>query len=406
MGNEQFLNDLQSFYNHYKELRIGKITRLDLPQLPIQYRDFAIWQRNHIKGEYLKIQLSYWLDKLRDYQILNLPLDKPRSSHISYIGDNIYFKIDELISQNLRNLAKELNVSLYSLLLSGYYILLSCYSNQNDIVVGASIANRHYPQLETLVGFFVNTLALRSKINIDTCLVDYITEVGDDVIAAQLHQDLPFEKLVEALNIPKDTSRNPVFQIMFQAQNFGAINSQSFNNLLEPYYSDFESKVSKFDITTRINDGNIQLTGMFNYATNLFTKSSIQYLVKTYQHILEQLSNLDVHSQMRIKDLSYLNAQDYAKVITIWNQTDKSYPKNKTIHELFEEQVVNTPNNIAVAYETVVLTYRELNEQVNQLTNYLRKTCCIQINDLVALCLNRSEQMIVGQLRTSGNLCK
>ncbi|NDE18830.1 MAG: hypothetical protein EB000_00070 [Alphaproteobacteria bacterium] len=380
-----FLRELEAYYNYYLEESQGLETNLELPILSIQYKDFALWQRSYLSGERLDTQLSFWKNKLSGYETLNLITDKPRPSRIEYKGKDIDFELDEDTSIGLRELAKELKVSLYSLLLSGYYLMLRSYSNQDDIVIGTPIANRHYNQIENLIGFFVNSLALRVKINSKDSIKEFIQKIGQEVVEAQLHQDLPFEKLVEELKIAKDTSRHPIFQVMFGVESFG---SQLYNQgykqtatslakLLEEYIPEVNLyNIAKFDLSTFINDNHSKLKGVFNYAESLYTEKTIIGFIETYTQILKQLSRLANNSQRqeqtRINDLSYLNEKQYDQLINGWNQTDKEYPSDKTIQGLFEEQAERTPDKIAVVYENQSLTYRELNTKANQLANYLR----------------------------------
>ena len=193
-----FLNELKEYYRYYSTGE-SNANKLNLPSLSIQYKDFALWQRSYLTGAVLDKQLSYWKNKLEGYETVNLVTDYLRPIEIDYKGKNIYFTIDKELSLALREVAKKLGVSLYSLLLSAYYLMLKAYTGQDDIVVGTPVANRHYPQIEHLIGFFVNTLALRVQIDSssNTRLEEYIKKIGSQVIEAQIHQDLPFEKLVD-----------------------------------------------------------------------------------------------------------------------------------------------------------------------------------------------------------------
>ncbi|NDA89849.1 MAG: hypothetical protein EBY20_02925, partial [Alphaproteobacteria bacterium] len=182
-----FVKELETFYNYYEQIDEAQKADLILPNLPIQYKDFALWQRNYLSGVTLEKQLSYWRSQLINYEALNLPTDYNRPKEIDYRGADVYFEIDEKVSAGLRSLAKELKVSLYSLLLSGYYLLLRAYSNQDDIVIGSPIANRHYSQIENLIGFFVNTLALRCTIKSDLLLCDFIKMVRHNQV---IHIDI------------------------------------------------------------------------------------------------------------------------------------------------------------------------------------------------------------------------
>lgn len=335
-----FLRELEEYYRYYSNKAKGINTELNLPELSIQYKDFAVWQRNYLKSDKLKEEISYWKDKLAGFKPLNLKTDNPRPTQIDYRGSDLNFTIDEATSLKLRELAKGLNVSLYSILLSAYYLMLRAYSNQDDITIGVPVSNRHYNQVENLLGFFVNSLALRAKIDSALLIKDFIQKVGNETIEAQLHQDLPFEKLVDEFKVPKDTSRNPIFQVLFVVQSFGATD---FSDLLKKYEPiDEVYKIAKFEISTYIDDSQTALKGSFNYATRIYNETTIGDFLKTYKKILQQFANLATdlaqQDQFRIKDIEYLDATEYEQMLHAWNETDKEYTKNKTISQLFEDQ--------------------------------------------------------------------
>jgi amino acid adenylation domain-containing protein len=406
-----FFKELQAYYDYYLKQSLGLTPDLNLPTLDIQYVDFAIWQRKYLSGEKINKQINFWKDKLNGYETLRLPTDKIRPGKVAYEGRDIYFELDEETSTSLRKLAKELKVSLYSLLLAGYYVMLRCYSNQNDLVVGTPIANRHYSQIENLIGFFVNALALRVKIESKTLIKDFIQMVGKEIVEAQLHQDLPFEKLVDELNLVKDTSRHPIFQVVFGVQGFGGEvynkvydkNVNNIANLLQPHTTGSNLyNIAKFDISTFIDDSETCLRGNFNYATSLYTELTITGFIETYTRILKQFAdlkaNVSAQAQTKISDIKYLNEDQYNQIVNTWNKTKKTYPSNKTIHTLFEEQVEKTPNSIAIVYNGIRLSYRELNEKSNKLANYLKSIYDIKPDTLVALYLDRSEYILIAIL--------
>ncbi|NDE19202.1 MAG: hypothetical protein EB000_01995 [Alphaproteobacteria bacterium] len=336
---EIFLKELEEYYRYYLDEMQGLDTDLRLTDLSIQYKDFALWQRSYLSGERLEKQIGYWKEKLDGYEPLNLITSRSRPGQIDYRGASVYFELEKEVSLCLRELAKELHVSLYSLLLSGYYLMLRGYSNQEDLIVGIPVANRHYSQIEHLVGFFVNSLALRIKIDGRASIKEFIQVVGNEVIEAQLQQDLPFEKLVEELKIPKDTSRHPIFQVMFDVQSFG---SGLGSKLLEEYPVNLHN-AAKFDVSTFIDDSQDCLRGSFNYAISLYDEETIKGFIKTYVNILKGFADLgkDYRKLERTKvyNLNYIDEEEYKQIIHTWNQTDKAYQDNKTIHELFEEQV-------------------------------------------------------------------
>ncbi len=391
--------ELVDFYNYFESLKLDGTSHAGnhvVAPLSLQYKDFALWQRNYLTGVVLETQLTYWKNSLSGYETLNLPIDKPRPARINYSGADLHFEIDAATSYQLKAVAKELGVSMYSLLLSGYYLMLSAYSNQKDIVIGTPIANRHHQELQDMIGFFVNTLVLREEINPAESLAHFIKQVGNSLTQAQLHQDLPFEKLVSELDVVQDTSRHPIFQVMFGVQDFESQKNNS-TQLFELYHTkaDRTNRKAKFDITTMLNDSGEEIKGYFNYATSIFEEVSIQSYITTYKEILKQVALLR-KADKKISDLTYLTATDYDKIIYSWNDTGKEHPADKTLHQLFEEQAAKTPDNIAIVYEDV--TYRELNERANQLANYLKETYHIKPDDRILLCLDRSEHMLISIL--------
>ncbi|MCC2644512.1 MAG: hypothetical protein K0R94_290, partial [Burkholderiales bacterium] len=399
-----FLYEVNKIYKYYRELKINEHASFHsfLQPLSIQYKDYALWQREYLSEEILAKQLDYWKAQLHGYDNLHLMIDKPRPLILDYAGANVYFNLDEDISTQLRELAKELGISFYSVLLGCYYLLLSVYSNQKDIVIGAPVANRHYTGLENLIGFFVNTLAIRCEIDTKQTVFEYLSNIGNKVIDAQLHQDLPFEKLVDHLKVEKNQSRHPIFQVMFGVQSFGGSRTEkdlkrpnADTPLFEIY--DFEvPTVAQFDITTMIDDSGLELAGSFNYRTSLYNHSTIENLVKTYKIILENIVKSDKHT--KLSGIKFLSIEEYNESVISYNQIEREYSEDKIIHKLFEEQVAITPNNIAVVYEDIQLTYKELNKKANQFANYLRSTYHIKADDLVALCLDRSEYMLIAIL--------
>ncbi|MFS4432361.1 condensation domain-containing protein, partial [Chryseobacterium sp. S90] len=274
-----------------------------LPSLPFQYKDFALWHRKYVTEQVLDKQLEYWLGELSGFETLNLPLDFQRPGRISYEGTTLGFRISCETSFQLRSLSKDLGVSLYSVMLSGYYLMLASYSGQDDLVVGTPVANRHYPGLENMIGFFVNTLVFRQRVDFNTSVRDFITDVFSGVLGGQMYQDLPFEKLVDALNVDQDSSRHPVFQVMFGLQGFES--EAKARDVEDCFFHSFDSGIqdetSKFDLTTMIDDRGEELFGTFNFAKSLFKGSTIEHMISTYQYILDQFSDLFQHGSSEVK---------------------------------------------------------------------------------------------------------
>ncbi|MED7789619.1 condensation domain-containing protein, partial [Francisella sp. 19X1-34] len=386
------IKELTAYYDHYTNN-----TKLTLPELSIQYKDFAVWQREYLQGGELEKQIGYWRDRLLGYETLDLPTDYPRPTKIDYSGDSISFKIDENISNKLRLIARENNTSLYSLMLSAFYVLMHKYTSQEDIVIGTPIANRHHSQIQDLIGFFVNSLALREQIDGNEYILELVNRVYTNLIEAQSHQDLPFERLVSELNIEQDQSRHPIFQVMFGLQSFGSEGSKLF----KPIDSYNNYKIAKFDLECFIDDSNSKLQVSFNYATALYSKDTVQRMANGYQGILNRLIQ---SPETKIKEYTLLSEKDYQEIVYEWNARDRDCPKDKTVYELFEEQVKQNPNNVALVFEDKRLTYRKLNQRSNQLARYIRRQYKEVTNQelapdiLIPLCLERSFDMVIGIL--------
>ncbi|CAF3932082.1 unnamed protein product, partial [Rotaria magnacalcarata] len=406
-----FWKELQIFYDYFKKqvnnysVDSSSYLTLNLPALPVQYKDFATWQRKYLSGERLHNLSKFWKSKLDGFEMLNLISDcQIRPSIYDYSGDEIKFELNEQTTTGLKQLAKNLNVSLFSLLLSAYTFMLSNYTNQQDIVIGTPAVNRNQPELEHLIGFFVNMLVLRIKIDPHDNTMDYITKVSNEVIEAQIHQDMPFDCLVKEMQIETDVSRHPIVQVVFlmdnQFQIKPSITYQSTESgksteisQYSPNQQDFYT--AKYDITTSITESDIRLKGYFNFATKIFQPSTINGFIRSFVNILRRFSQLKQSSK-----LSDIDCIDTAQKDQIekWNQMDRHFTElatHTTLHKVFEEEVEKSSEKIAIVYEDVQLTYRELNEKANRLAHYLRSICDIQPDDLIALFLDKSELMIV-----------
>jgi amino acid adenylation domain-containing protein len=396
---EIMIRELLGFYRYHESVRIGGVDSASLPEpLTIQYKEFASWQRGYMSGEVLAAQLDYWKNHLVGCESLQLPLDHPRPSKVDYAGADVPFEIDPEASEQLRAVARELEVSLYSVLFSGYYILLSAFANQRDIVVGIPMANRHHAELQDTIGFFANTLVLRQVMDREERIAAFIKRVSDSVIQAQGHQDLPFERLVSEMNVQPDSSRHPLFQVMFGLHELGR--NHAIDELFEIHQTQNGKQKSpaRFDLTTMMSDRGAEITGFFNYATSLFEEATIYSLIATYKEILTQIAGLSQTPNQTIRDLRYLDRADHQKVIYDWNATQRPFPSDKTVHQLFEEQVERAPERIAVVCGNIELTYGQLNARSNQLAHYLRAHHGLEPDARIALLLERTEQMLIAML--------
>ncbi len=363
-----------------------------LPELKIDYKDYSVWENNQLSNGYFQESENYWINLFKeDVPVLNLPT-KTRPAVQSFEGDKLHSIINEFTTNKINILARELKVTPYVILLSAYYILLSKYTSQEDIVVGTPVVNRNKEELNNIVGMFVNSLPLRVKINSNATFKNFVMLVKDFYIEALKHQDYPFNELVNKLNLTRDTSRNPLFDTMFIYQNKG-YSPISFENINTKYYIP-DSKISKFDLSLEVIPNNNVFYLSFEFATKLFDKDFIQNLSSHYNNIINTiLENIEI----KISDICILSEKEKNKILYKFNDTKVDYPEDKTITQLFEEQVERTPNNIAVVFEDKQLTYRELNEKANSLAFYLRNKG-IKRNDIVGIMVNRSLDMIVSIL--------
>ena len=376
--------------------------QFDLPPLEIQYADFASWQRNFLSEKVLEEQLQYWEGKLQGYQTLEFPTDHVRPSTVNHTGARVGFALSEKTSAQARALAMQHGVTLHSLLLSCFNILLSKYTGQNDILTGSVIANRHLPQTVDLMGFFVNTQANRTILEDSQCFEELIQQVHQEQIQAQLYQDLPFERLVEALEVERDPSRHPVFQVMFGVISFEEKEAKyATARHMKPYPMEDIYNVEKFDLSMVIDESDGELKGQISYATLLFHEATISRLCDYFIYLTDQL----VHSPAEPIGAFHLLDQGRLKIVLEeWNQTKTDFFHTSTVHQLFEDQVKRTPNAVAITFQGVSLSYATLNERSNQLARFIRSQYqqhagrALTPDTLIALFLERSVEMVIGIL--------
>jgi len=370
-----------------------------LEKLPIQYADYSIWQREYLKGEVLTKQSEYWRNKLSGTAILELPTDKIRPMEKTHNGNKLFFRLDKDISGKLDALSKENNVTLFMTLLSVFKVLLNKYTGQDDICVGSPIANRTRSEVEKLIGFFVNTLALRSDLSGNISFVDFIKQIKQTTLDAYSNQDMPFEKVIEIIQPERNLSYSPLFQVMMVLQNNPA--SELFFGDLSLRPVEFEQTVSKFDLIISFKETAEGLLGEIEYNTNLFEKDRIERMVGHINILVESIIS---NPTVTISELEILASTEKHKLLVEWNDTEADYPKDKCIHQLFEEQVEKTPLNIALQYEQEELTYHELNDRSNQLARYLQNKG-VNSNSKIALIMDRSFEMLIsifGILKSGG----
>ncbi|MEW6737627.1 MAG: amino acid adenylation domain-containing protein, partial [Acidobacteriota bacterium] len=363
-----------------------------LPALPIQYADFAHWQREWLQAEVLQAELSYWKNQLTDISPLQLPIDRPRRSMQSLQGAHQVVTLTENLTAAIRSLSREEDMTLFMTLLSVFYVLLYRYSGQCDISLGTPIANRNHIEIEKLIGFFVNTLVLRTKLSADESFKSLLQRVREVALAAYTHQDLPFEKLVEELQPERDLSRTPLFQVMFALQSPPELARDLTNLTFLPM--EVEANTAKFDLTLSLIDSESGLLADLEYNIDLFDATTITRMLEHFQNLLVAITT---NPTLPIADLPLLSAMERDQLLIGWNNTKLVYPQDLCIHQLFEAQVERTPQAIAVIFDNQQLTYLELNQRANQLAHHLQ-SLAVGAEKIVGIYLERSIEMMVAVL--------
>ncbi|MDZ8135367.1 MAG: amino acid adenylation domain-containing protein [Nostoc sp. DedQUE04] len=364
-----------------------------LSELPIQYVDFAAWQRQQLQGELLQSQISYWKNQLEGApKLLELPTDYPRPAVSSFQGASYSFELSDDLYVALKKLSQQHGSTLFMTLLAAFQILLWRYTGSEDIVVGSPIANRDRTELEGLIGFFANTIALRTNLAGNPTFEDLLTRVRTKLLEAYAHQDLPFEQLVEELQPQRNLSYTPVFQVMFVLQNTPMSVFELPGLTISPLTIDNGS--AKFDLTLEITETPEKIFANLEFNTDLFKESTVKRMAGHFQTLLKEII---ANPKLRLSELSLLTEAEKRQLLVEWNDTQVNYPQDQCIHQLFEAQVERTPDAVAVVFEHEQLTYRELNTKANQLAHYLR-SLGVKPEVLVGICVERSIEMIIGLL--------
>ena len=364
-----------------------------LPELPVQYADFAHWQQGWLRGEILETQLTYWKQQLLGApQLLELPTDHPRQAVQTFHGARQSMLLPRTVSDRLKALSRQEGVTLFITLLAAFQVLLHGYTNQDDLVIGTPIANRNRLEIEGLIGFFVNTLVLRTDLAGDPTFRELLRRVREVCLGAYAHQDLPFERLVEELHLARDLSRNPLFQVMFVLQNASLQPVELPGLSLIPV--EVDTGTTHFDLTLHIVDSDQGLVGTLAYNSDLFEAATIARMLG---HLGTLLQGVAAAPERRLSDLPLLNEAERQQVLVDWNATRTDYAGDLSIPQLFETQVERKPEAIAVVLEDEQLTYKELNRRANQLANHLR-SLGVGPEVRVGVCLKHSLEVIVGLL--------
>jgi len=375
----------------YEAFRAGRPS--PLPELPVQYADYAVWQREWLRGEVLEEQLSYWKQALADLPVLELPTDRPRPAVASNRGARFGFELGEDLTRELKELGRRERATLFMTLLAAFQVLLYRFSGQEDVAVGVPLAGRRRPELEGLIGFFVNMLVLRGDLSGQPSFKDHLARVRTQALAAYAHQDMPFAKLVEELAPTRNLSRNPLFQVCFALENTPPGKWQ-LPGLEAQVIKGVRDQMAKFDLQFFVAEEQGKINVAVEYATDLFDASTVERMAGHWRVLLE---GIVADPTQKISRLPLLTAAERQQLLGQRNATAAAYARDMCIHELFEAQVRRTPEATAVVFEKQHLTYAALNARANQLAHHLRKLG-VGPEALVAVAMERSLDLVVGLL--------
>ncbi|MFT3764376.1 MAG: amino acid adenylation domain-containing protein [Minicystis sp.] len=375
----------------YEAFRAGRPS--PLPELAIQYADFAAWQRAWLSGETLDRQLSYWKTQLAGAPAaLELPTDRPRPPVLGTRGARRRFSLPPALGQALKELSRRENATLFMTLLAAFDVLLARWSGQDDIVIGTPAAGRTRPEIEPLIGFFVNTLVIRARIGEDASFLDLLARVREACLGAYAHQDVPFERLVADLAPERDLTRTPVFQVSFTVQDVAGeglrLPSLSLSGVAA------ETTTSKFDLSLALGDSPNGLLGSLEYNADLFDADTVDRVIAQYRVLLEGIA---ARPEAKTWELPILSEEERRRLVVEWNEPALDFPPRTCLHAWFEEQVDATPEAPAVTFEGKSLSYRELDERANRVAHALVKRG-VGPEVLVGLCMERSGDLLVALL--------
>ena len=384
-----FVRELATLYESFARQQPSP-----LPELPLQYADFAVWQRQFLQGEALSSQLEYWRRQLEGSDsALSLPTDRPRPRVRTHAGGKLSFQVDAAVARQLRALGGQEKASLFMVMLAALQTLLFRYTREPRLSVGTYIANRNRTEIEPLIGFFLNTLVMRTELTGNPSFRELLRRVVNVTLGAYAHQDVPFETLLEKLAPTRDTSFSPFFQVMLVLQNTPSSSAELGPLRLEPFSAGGEP-FAQFDLTVWLVEEADRLEGVWEYNRDLFDASTIERMVAHFQTLL---SGIAAHPEQRLNELPLLPAPERTLLLREWNQTEQPFPPGTCLHHLVEAHAARTPEAIAVVDPERRLTYAELNRRANQLAHHLRSMGAGP-EQLTGIFLERSVEVAVAVL--------
>jgi fengycin family lipopeptide synthetase D len=383
------MNELSGLYN---SLVAG--IKPELKPLRIQYKDYSEYEKELIESKRYKDEKQYWIKKLQSpLPVLEMVYDKPRPPVKTYSGDYLFYEIEETLSDKLIKFCKEKHISLYVALVSVVNILLHKYSSQQEIITGSPVAGRGRPELEDQVGVYLNTVALRNKIRTNSSFTEFLDDVKIIVTEAVSNGNYPFDRLIQALNLDRDTSRTPLFDVLIQLQNQNPAGLKL--NGISASFFEAEFKLNKFDLTFTFVEEERKIKFSVGYNTGLFNKQRID---KAAQHITNIINYVLLHPEHTIMQIDLLDEEEKLSLKNNSSGSAKGFNRQITISELFEEQVQKTPGNIALVFNDKKFTYKELDEQANRIANEIKQGLNVKPDDIIGILASRSELMIIGIL--------
>ncbi|QHZ56608.1 tyrocidine non-ribosomal peptide synthetase TycB [Brevibacillus sp. NSP2.1] len=378
-------------FDELAELYQGK----HLPELRIQYKDFAVWQKALDQSDAFRQHEAYWLHAFAGtITPVDVPTDFPRPAVKSFAGGQITLSMDQPLLDALRELAAKTNTTLFMVLLAAYNVLLAKYAGQDDIIVGTPISGRSRAELAPVVGMFVNTLAIRNRPTADKTFGQFLQEVKQNALDAYDHQDYPLESLVEKLGIPRDPGRNPLFDTMFILQS-EELHEKTLDRLVyRPYESGSALAIAKFDLSFHLTERKADLLLRLEYSTKLFKRETVERMSR---HFLQILRAVTARPKSKLQEIEMLTEAEKQMLLQAFNDTEREYRADQTIHQLFEEWAAKMPEQTALVFEEKRMSYRELNERANQLAAVLRAKG-VGPSHIVALLVERSAEMVIATL--------
>ncbi|MBZ4423327.1 non-ribosomal peptide synthetase, partial [Myxococcus sp. RHSTA-1-4] len=379
------VREMEALYAAFSEGRSP-----ELPALPVQYADYAVWQRRWLSGETLEAQLGWWKERLAGAPPhLERPTDKPRPAVLSHQGGTVPVRLPRKLGDALTALAQREGATPFMVLLAAFQVLLSRYSGQTDVLVGSPIAGRRYAETEGLIGFFVNTLALRAQVRPGATFREMLAQVRETTLGSYAHQDVPFEKLVEELRLERDLSRPPLFQVLFALQN--APRAEARKSRLTLRQVEVENPTNRFELELNLAQSAEGYEGVLGYNSGLFESATAQRMAEHFRSLVEALVS---RPEAPLASASFLSEAEQRQVLVEWNATASEYPRGSTLPEVFSQVVARYPDKVAIEFGDAKLTYQQLDARANRLAWHLRGLG-VSTDSRVAIALERSLELIV-----------